>query len=83
MSHTDGDRRNGYMKNYYRRKKLLHYLINLVEQLENVCIGKSIFKFRKCKFVILNIYKSFLIMKVCKMWEGCILKFQIQRILGL
>ena len=40
MSDTDRDRRNGYMKNHYRRKKLLHYLINLAEQLDNVCIGK-------------------------------------------
>ena len=36
-----------YKKNYYyKRKKFLHYLINSVNILENVCACKQIFKFR-------------------------------------
>ena len=33
------------MKNYYYKKKLLNYLIDQVEELENVSFQKQIFKY--------------------------------------
>ena len=53
MSDADTERRKDYMKSYYcNRKKFLNHLINHVEELENVCLSKLIFKFeeKKLKF---------------------------------
>ena len=50
MSDADTERRKDYMKSYYyNRKKFLNHLINHVEELENVCLSKLIFKFEKKK----------------------------------
>ena len=46
MSDADREIRKEYMKEYYyKRWILLSQLINCVEELENVCISKNIFKF--------------------------------------
>ena len=59
MPDTDRERRKEYMKNfYYKRKDLLLYLIYWVNELEDNCISKKIFKFRN--FSDLGNLKKFL-----------------------
>ena len=50
MPETHKERKKEYMKNHHKRKDLLNYLINRVEELENICLNGYISKY----------YKSFL-----------------------
>ena len=44
-------------------KKFLNHLINHVEELENVCLSKLIFKFEKKKNEILKYYEKIIILE--------------------
>ena len=84
MSDADTERRKDYMKSYcYNGKKFLNHLINHVEELENVCLSKLIFKFQKKNSKILRknyfwiffkIYKqgkqTHMFLKISKTWKA-------------
>ena len=51
---------------YYKRKSLSNHLINHVEDLENICLNKKIFKyFQKYKLAENKYIKSFFFFLIC------------------
>ena len=87
MSDADTERRKDYMKSYcYNGKKFLNHLINHVEELENVCLSKLIFKFEKKNWnskilrknyyfwIFFKIYKqgkqTHMFLKISKTWKA-------------